>query len=1299
MATLFLAAAGTAIGGGLGGSLAGLASAALGKAAGATFGSMIDQKLLGLGSDPVETGRVERFRVMGGSEGAVLPRVYGRVRVAGQMIWSSRFLETVNTSNVGGKGGGQQVREYSYTVSFAVALCEGPVVRVGRIWADGQVLDQSSLNWRLHTGTEDQLPDPLIAAIEGSDAAPAYRGVAYVVFEDLDLTPFGNRVPQLNFEVFRRPKRTSDAVPEHPADLIRGVALVPGTGEYALATDVVSFDRGKGDVETVNIHNDLGIPDLIASTAQMTAELPALRSVSLVVTWFGNDLRCDRCALVPAVEQTVEEATLPWRVSGIGRDQARVVSWVDGRPLFGGTPADASVIQAIQHLRGLGKAVLFYPFIMMDILAGNGLRDPWSGAPDQPAVPWRGRITLSMAPGQEGSPDRQPAAAAEVAAFFGAAGADDFKASESTVAYSGPDEWSYRRFILHYAHLCALAGGVDAFCFGSEMRGLTQIRSGIADYPAVAALRALAGDVRSILGPDVKIGYAADWSEYFGHQPNDGTGDVLFNLDPLWSDTNVDFIGIDNYMPLSDWRSEDNHTDAAHGAIYSLDYLVGNVAGGEGYDWYYPSAEARNLQDRRQIEDGAEGEDWVFRYKDIRNWWASTHHDRPGGLRASDPTDWIPCSKPIWFTELGCPAVDRGTNQPNVFVDSKSSESLLPYFSEGARDDLIQLRYLQATFAYWSDEANNPVSSLYGGSMIDLDHAHVWAWDARPWPDFPARRETWADGENYALGHWLNGRTSTLSVAEVVAEIANAAGINAHNVSRLHSPLTGYTIANVESGRQSLQPLMLACGFDAYAAGEGLAFVSRDGGSTLSIDDETLVRQQDAPVVSRTRAPISETTGRVTLSFVRGDDDYQAGAVEASWGGGQGVSQSETAIVLRVAQAQAIVDRWLAEGSVGRDTIEFALPPSAAAAQPGDVLRFGGDRNNGALYRIDKIDDSGSRLISAIRVERGACSLGVYADSSSTAPKVNVSTPIYAELLDLPLLTGDETAHAPWAACIGGPSGGVAIYSASEDFGYSLNRILHKQAIFGETKTPLRRAAPGLWMPASLDVRLRRGALQSRSTLEILNGANVAAIRAADADWEVFQFQFADLIDTRSYRLSGLLRGQAGTDGIMPDMWPEGSDFVLLDSALMQLELPLSARGLERHHRIGPAARSYDHRDYRHFTYAAQATGLRPYVPAHLAADRLANGDIRVGWVRRTRIDGDSWQGEEVPLGEEYERYAVRITSGGTPIREVEVSTTELVYRTEEQVEDGVNCALAFEVAQVSAQFGRGPFGRIAFHG
>jgi hypothetical protein len=278
MATLVLAAAGAAVGGGLGGSILGLSGLAIGKAVGATLGSVIDQKLMGAGSAPVETGRVERFRIMGSTEGAGLPRVFGRFRIAGQIIWSSRFRERVRKHSGGGKGGsGPTVREYSYSISLAIALCEGEVTRVGRIWADGQPISQKGLNWRLHHGSDDQMPDPLISAIEGDESAPAYRGTAYVVFENLDLTPFGNRIPQFNFEVFRRAETGDLDLPRPPALDIRGVALVPGTGEYALATEPVHLGGGKGSQRTVNVNNDRGVPDLIASLEQLRDELPACR--------------------------------------------------------------------------------------------------------------------------------------------------------------------------------------------------------------------------------------------------------------------------------------------------------------------------------------------------------------------------------------------------------------------------------------------------------------------------------------------------------------------------------------------------------------------------------------------------------------------------------------------------------------------------------------------------------------------------------------------------------------------------------------------------------------------------------------------------------------------------------------------------------------------------------------------------------------------------------------------------------------------------------------------------------------
>lgn len=77
---------------------------------------------------------------------------------------------------------------------------------------------------------------------------------------------------------------------------------------------------------------------------------------------------------------------------------------------------------------------------------------------------------------------------------------------------------------------------------------------------------------------------------------------------------------------------------------------------------------------RTPIADGAYGEPWIWRFKDLFGFWSQQHFDRPGGVRASAPTAWVPGSKPIWLMELGCAAVDKGANQPNIFGDAKSAE-------------------------------------------------------------------------------------------------------------------------------------------------------------------------------------------------------------------------------------------------------------------------------------------------------------------------------------------------------------------------------------------------------------------------------------------------------------------------------------------------------------------------------------------------------------------------------------------------------------------------------------------------
>lgn len=1294
MATILLSAAGAAIGGGFGGSVLGLSGAVIGRAVGATLGRVLDQRLLGSGSRAIETGRVDRFRLSGASEGAAVGQVWGRMRIAGQVIWASRFQETVTKSG-GGKGAPKpRTTSYSYTVSLAVALCEGPIARVGRIWADGVEIARDDLTMRVYAGTASQLPDAKIEAVEGPGMAPAYRGTAYVVIEDLDLGRFGNRVPQFSFEVMRAAQSGDNGAIPDLAQGVRGVALIPGTGEYALATTPVHRSKGPGENVSVNINTPSGKTDFATAIDALREELPACGSVSLVVSWFGDDLRAGQCRVEPKVETASEEGQgMAWRSGGIARGGAAEVAKLDGRPVYGGTPADGSVIEAITALRAGGQSVMFYPFLLMDQLAQNGRPDPWTGADDQPALPWRGRITLSQAPGRAGSPYGTAAADAEVAAFFGTAQVSDFSLSGGTVSYSGPAEWSYRRFILHYAHLCAAAGGVDAFCVGSELRGLTQAEGAGGAFPAVAALRQLAADVKAIL-PAARVGYAADWSEYAGYQTPGG--DLRFPLDPLWADPAVDFIGIDNYLPLSDWRDGTDHADAGWGSIYRLDYLQANIEGGEYYDWYYAAPEHREAQIRTPIRDGEHGEPWVWRSKDIRGWWMNAHHERIGGVRQAAPTPWVPQSKPVWFTEYGCAAIDKGTNEPNRFLDPKSSESAVPHHSDGRRDDLIQMQYLRAMQGYWSDPARNPQSAVYGGPMIDMARAHVWAWDARPFPQFPGNVALWSDGANYGRGHWLSGRASAQPLGRVVAEICERSGVVDHDVSGLHGLLRGYAVAEVESARSALQPLMLAYGFDAAERDGRLVFRMRDGIARAEIPAERLAVTEDSDgLVETVRAPEAELAGRVRLSYVEAEGDYEARAAEAIFPDEtlRGASQSEVALALTGAEGQRVVERWLAEARVARDGARFALPPSLAHLGAGDVVRV-----NGRDYRLDRIEQAGALSVEASRVEPG-----LYRPSDESEVRViprpfAAPVPVFPLFLDLPLMSGEEAPQAPHLAVAATPwPGSVALFGSDQDAGYGLRMTLARGATLGVLQSPAGPARSGLWDRGTvLRLRVSGGTLGSAAPEQVLNGANLVALGdGTPGNWELIQFATANLVGPATYELSMLLRGQAGTEAAGAGGWMPGAYAVLMNGAPVQVPLALSERDLARHWRIGPAARSYDDPSYVHRVDAFAGVGLRPLSPAHLRAVRTASGDLVVGWIRRTRIGGDSWSAGDVPLGEASERYRIRVVTAAGTRREIMTGLPAWTYTAAEQAGDGVVAPFEIGVAQVSEVFGPGVETRI----
>ena len=302
-------------------------------------------------------------------------------------------------------------------------------------------------------------------------------------------------------------------------------------------------------------------------------------------------------------------------------------------------------------------------------------------------------------------------------------------------------------------------------------------------------------------------------------------------------------------------------------------------------------------------------------------------------------------------------------------------------------------------------------------------------------------------------------------------------------------------------------------------------------------------------------------------------------------------------------------------------------------------------------------------------------------------------------MLDLPLLTGNESPEAPVIAVAASPwPGSVAVYGSDtgDDWGFEAN--VPRAANIGETLTPLSAARVGQYdRGPALELKVSGGGLGSISEAALLNGGNVAAIGDPSTGvWEVFQFRDAVLVDADTWALSMRLRGQRGTDGLVPDVWPVGSVVVILDGNIVPVSLSQNRRGVARSYRVGPASKPVDHPAYRRFEHTAMGVGLRPYQPVHLGWRRDDLGDVAVSWTRQTRIDGDFWNLGETPLGEVREAYQVRVRVGGVVRREVTVLEPSWNYGAADQLSDGVSGAFVIEVAQISDRFGPGLYGEVS---
>lgn len=211
------------VGQGVGGVIGAVVGFVVGGPTGALYGAQVGMSIGGYLDPPkgptVHGPRLNDLSVQTSTYGQGIPRIYGTVALSGNVLWleNNKLKEVVKKKKSGGKGGGggTTTKTYTYFATFALALCEGEIAGVRRIWCMDKLIynagsddletiiasNQAAKGWRLYRGTDDQLPDSRMEADIGVGRTPAYRGLAYLVFDDFALADYSNTLQAAQFKV------------------------------------------------------------------------------------------------------------------------------------------------------------------------------------------------------------------------------------------------------------------------------------------------------------------------------------------------------------------------------------------------------------------------------------------------------------------------------------------------------------------------------------------------------------------------------------------------------------------------------------------------------------------------------------------------------------------------------------------------------------------------------------------------------------------------------------------------------------------------------------------------------------------------------------------------------------------------------------------------------------------------------------------------------------------------------------------------------------------------------------------
>lgn len=540
--------------------------------------------------------------------------------------------------------------------------------------------------------------------------------------------------------------------------------------------------------------------------------------------------------------------------------------------------------------------------------------------------------------------------------------------------------------------------------------------------------------------------------------------------------------------------------------------------------------------------------------------------------------------------------------------------------------------------------------------------------------------------------------TGTSDLPDILYQIKTNAGLpdaqcDLSGVQGISVP--GFTVSG-STYREQIEQLQSVYLFDGVERNGKVYFATRDFSTAVEVTEDDLgtYESESGDAYKITRTPERELPKTLTLTYIASDNDFQQATVSRSRQNVESRSENSvsTNLVMDGAWAKEAAETLLYEAWTARTAYELVLPHKFAHLTPGVILHLNFP-NRQPYCIVTKTSYGAPGMVKVAAQDVGKTTflqVGRAVDPGTSADFGGLASPVYYEFLDIPRLPADtlsDDEHIYFAANADRYYG-ARVFKESADAEYATVLSYAPASPIGKAVTVLPTSQHYCFDNDSIvDILLYEGTLSSKTKADVLNWANAAVLGD-----EIIQFMTATLIGENTYRLSGLLRGRAGTEEAMASH-VANERFVLLDKTYLRT-IPVLRPDwyMPKNYKVGQSTATADSDIVKDITFTAQGVSALPYSVCHVRGERNSSGDLTITWRRRTRGDGTWKDNSDVPLSETFEKYEIDILSSGAVKRTISSDTASIVYTVVEQVADfgSQQSAVTVAIYQLSESRGRG---------